>query len=115
MTLRELLAAHPGRFYPQTWYAEEAFLDFDAATPIRLPDFVEAPCPNGHDLPRAALLAQLWIVYPQATIWQQYLWCKDTDHRKQRVYVGGVSAENGYRFEIHRHLHITPRWGVATW
>ena len=27
MTLRDLIAAHPDRFYAQTWYAGEEFMD----------------------------------------------------------------------------------------
>lgn len=115
MTLRELIAANPDRFLAQTWYDAEPFMDIDCPPAIRLPAFSSAPSPNGHDLPRAAMLAQLYLLYPAAPIWEQYLWCKDTDRLKQRIYVGGVSEFNGRVFEVHRHLHVTPRWGVATW
>ena len=115
MTLRDLLAAHPSRFLRQTWYAREAFLDFDAPPAIVLPKFHEAASPDGLELPRATLLAHLYLTYPKAAIWGKWLWCKDTDHLGQRIFVGGASATNGRLFEIHRHLHITPRFGVATW
>lgn len=115
MTLREILAAHPDRFYRQSWYEREAFLDIDVQTAVRLPAFTVCATPNGQELPRAAMLAALYLQYPKAPIWDKWLWCRDTDHLGQRVFVGGVSVSNGYLFEIHRHLHITPRFGVATW
>jgi hypothetical protein len=115
VTLRELIAAHPERFHPQTWYAEEAFLDFECLSAIRLPEFLPCASPNGHELPRAAMLASLYLQRPDAPLWTHYLWCADTDHRGQRIYVGGVAPENGHRMEIHRHLHLTARWGVALW
>lgn len=115
MTLRELLETYPDRFYPQTWYVDEPFMDVDAPSAVRLPGFLETPSPNGQELPRATMLAQLYLLYPHEDIWTHYLWCKDTDRMGQRVYVGGVSPLNGHRFEIHRHLHLTSRWGVATW
>ena len=31
------------------------------------------------------------------------------------VFVGGVTQGNGYHFEVHRHLHLTNQWGLASW
>lgn len=116
MSLRDLIAAHPGRFYEQTWYFREAFLDWPRTYPVRLPGFMpQAAVDARDDLPRAVTLAELFLQYPHEPIWSHYLWCADTDALGQRVYVGGVSPTNGHRFEIHRHLHITDRWGVASW
>lgn len=114
-TLRELITAHPDRFHPQTWYADEPFMDFGVQSAVRLPSFTTMPRPNGQELPRAAMLAQLFLMYPHADVWTKYLWCKDTDRLGQRVYVGNVCEANGHRLEVHRHLAITDRWGVATW
>ena len=115
MTLRELRTYHPHLFAEQTWYLGEAFMDWDAGNPVRLPTFTPCATPNGQELPRAAMLAKLFVTYPNARVWGQYLWCADTDRFGQRVYVGGVSEANGRKFEIHRHLAITERWGCATW
>lgn len=121
MTFRELIAAHPDRFYSQTWYEDEAFMGWPCSYPIRLPKFFSNPDISGLSLaelatfPRACMLAELFLKYPQSPIWMHYLWCADTDHLGQRVYVGGATLENGNRFEIHRHLHLTGRWGVCVW
>lgn len=122
MNLLELRAAHPQMFYPQTWYNHELFarVDFTPSAPLIPPrDIVGVsrglePSTDKH-LSTAILLAHHFIHDPHNPIWEYYLWCADTDARGQRVYVGGVSHENGRRFEIHRHLTITNQWGIPTW
>jgi hypothetical protein len=117
MTFRELIAAHPDLFYSQAWYAGEAFLDWPCSHPIRLPGFVSCPNPpdEPNELPSACMLAELFVRYPHAAVWRNYFWTSSRDHLGQRVYVGGSTDDNGYRLEIHRHLHLTPRWGCPTW
>lgn len=112
-TLAELIASHPDRFYPQTWYVNEAFLLVRACevkTPSRvLPS--ETQFAFMHELPSAATLAWLWVQHPDHRMWRRYLWTRDTDAVGQRVYVG----QNGKGLEIHRHLHLTTRWGYPVW
>jgi hypothetical protein len=56
----------------------------------------------------AADLAALWLEDPTRDLWARYLWTGSFDHLMQRVYVG----VNDGLLEIHRHLHLTERWGV---
>jgi hypothetical protein len=113
MTLREVIAANPGLFYPQTWYEGEAFMDYRGP---HLPERVGAPSrirPGTEAVIHAVTLAELYMRSRKDPIWNRYLWCADVDSQGQRVYVGGVG--NTGRFEIHRHLHLTDRWGVPSW
>ena len=115
MTLRELLTQHPTKFYPQTWYWDEAFLDYDVGD-------IHTALPSGWDaasygvglpktLPNAVQLAALWLNHPDHILWAKYLWCRDTDAQGQQVYVG----QNGHGLEIHRHIHLTSRFVIPTW
>jgi hypothetical protein len=114
MTLRDLITEYPKFFYPQTWYLRERFIDAPAAAvTLTLPSQItphEAP-PSSQGLPCAAQLALLYISHPTDRLWTRYLWCADVDAQGQRVYVGS----NGHGLEIHRHLHITSRWSIASW
>ena len=110
VTLRDLMAAHPGLFYAQTWYAGEAFLDapLDLPLAIATPHFVPALSARGYDTVPALVLATLYVQDPSAPIWAQYLWTSDHDRHGQRVYMG----VNDGKMEIHRHIHLTERFGV---
>lgn len=112
-TLRDILGRHPEHFYLQTWYLDEPFLD-QRWPPLRmLPSQVidRAVVPSADWLPSASQLAFLYVCDPHAAVWNRYLWCSDRDLLGQRIYVGS----NGKGLEIHRHLHITSRWGIPTW
>lgn len=117
MKLRDIIAAHPAMFYPQTWHEGEAFMDACPTPGIvgQPARSVPTPCPDFMSWPfhTAATLVQLYVQEPGNPVWLDYLWTRDTDKHGQRVYVGGV--RNGQGFEIHRHLHITERWGVPLW
>ena len=119
MTLRELRRAYPELFYDQTWFEGEPFLDTTA--PLDAPTAPPSNVLTGVDpnhwafLPLAVTLAQQFVRHPGSLIWTRYLWCADTDRYGQRIYVGGATGANGGKFEIHRHLAINERWGVATW
>lgn len=127
MTLREMIDAHPDKFYAgQTWFNDEAFQHTHARDDVTWPKGVLtslAPRPFGgaHARPdrgtatyTAADLASLWLMDVQTPgfdtdgLWDRYLWTSDTDSQGQRIYVG----QNGKGLEIHRHLHLTERWGV---
>lgn len=119
MMLRGLMRKYPDQFYPQDWYRGEQFLNglvgpqiiaraselgFTNALPLHQLDA------NGA-LPNAATVAALYLADPTAPIWKQYLWTSDMDRDGQRVYCG----TNGKGFEIHRHIHLTKRFGVILW
>lgn len=111
MTLREIRDAHPGLFYSQDWFRDELFMDAEPDTGAIMPLRI-APGAQGYfawpPSVSAATLAWLYVQHPDDPVWERYLWTSDTDHRDQRVYIG----KNDGLMEIHRHLHITDRWGV---
>jgi hypothetical protein len=109
MTLRDLIRLNPDRFYAQTWYRKEAFLDNTPKPWLGWPSNIDPFLPTPECLPEytTADLAQLWLERPDDPIWERYLWTSDRDSTGQRVYVG----QNGYGLEIHRHLHLSERWG----
>lgn len=121
MNLLELREAYPDLFYAQQWFIREPFMRV-------LPDPYRSAFPpkgiirvgkvppligNPHKLPAAVDLAHAFVSRPTDPIWQHWFWCSDTDSLGQRIYVGGATESNGHRFEIHRHLHVTERWGEA--
>lgn len=114
LTLRDILKRHSERFYAQTWYLDEPFLDRQWPPLLRTSPSQVVDCAAVSDadrLPSASQLAFLYVCDPHATVWGRYLWCSDLDSLGQRIYVGA----NGKGLEIHRHLHITSRWGIPTW
>ena len=113
MTLRELRARHRWAFHPnQDWFDAEPFMDRQAV-PVPLPSNVTTATETlgAPLLVSTASLCAAYVTAPQNLIWKRYLWTADIDHLGQRVYVG----DNGKGLEIHRHLHLTDRWGFPTW
>lgn len=110
-TLREIRAAHADLFHPnQDWFDGEAFMDVEATPSSNTPRFLPF-APDCQRLPSAATLALAYVGDPTAAVWRNYIWTRDKDHLGQRVYVG----DNGKGLEIHRHIHLTARFGVAIW
>lgn len=117
-TLRTLRRDHPDLFHPnQDWFEGEAFMDVPLPTSgrWRLVGVVtlspSAPPMDPAKLPLAVELADQYLIDPRSPLWHRYIWCRDTDAQGQRIYVGS----NGKGLEIHRHLHLTSRWGVPLW
>lgn len=121
--LLELRAANPTRFHPQVWYNDEPFIRTCANADHWSPPTLAVKCTDTDvtqaakdgNLPLAVDLAIAFLRYPDDPTWSHYLWCRDKDRLGQRVYVGGVCAENGMRFEVHRHLAITDKWRIPMW
>jgi hypothetical protein len=113
VTLAQLRAAYPHLFHPnQDWFGGEAFMHVEPhviATPLDPATAWELP--RSHAKVSAATLAALYVANPNDPLWQFYLWTSDTDQHGQQVYVG----VNERGFEVHRHLHITPRWRTPRW
>lgn len=109
MTLRELRRLHSDKFHPnQDWFEDEAFMDVKVTAlrpPVAVVGFVSVP------LVAAARLCGLYVKRPDLPIWSRYLWTSDTDRYGQRVYIG----QNGKGLEIHRHIHLTERFGCPVW
>ncbi len=114
MTLTELRHARPDLFYRQDWFLRERFMQCYPTGETSVRVGTRGAIPTSADgLPRAVDLAHLYVADPTHAMWRFYWWCADTDAKGQRVYVGGVCAANGLKFEIHRHLHITDQWVTA--
>jgi hypothetical protein len=114
LTLTNIISANPHLFYAQTWYNGEAFMEREA-TLIETPAFSQWSFPylfpqQQSQRVSAASLAWAYVRDPNAEIWDKYLWTDDQDSQAQRVYVGGKS--NTGRFEIHRHISISSRFGL---
>lgn len=117
MTLRELMRTHRGLFYAQSWYAKEGFMDEPIALPsssvLGPPCFVPGLMPNeGEGIP-ALHLATAYVLSARDPVWHHWLWTSDHDRFGQRIYVGIGPEQRG--FEIHRHLHLTDRFGIPQW
>ena len=119
MTLRAMLVHSPALFYPQTWYAKEAFLDARSESVLITPKGVErlgsTPSPGLDSLPQAVQLAAAYTADPTSPVWQWFHWTRDVDQHGNAVYVGGVDHDDIRGFQIHRHLKITNRWGCSKW
>ena len=118
MNLLELREHRPDQFYPQTWMVREAFMRALPSDPLpprirRVTRLGNIP-KSSSGLPSAVDLAHLFLLWPDDPAFQHYLWCSDVDSKGQRIFVGGVTEENGRKFEIHRHLAITMQWGVPS-
>jgi hypothetical protein len=122
MNIEELRRHRPSLFHPtQDWFEGESFMwtALPADAPTELPTGVEyagmSPelIATGLEVETwpAVVLVNLYCKNPLAPIWSRYLWTSDHDHLGQRVFIG--ANERG--LEIHRHLHLTTRWGIPTW
>lgn len=125
MTLTELRTAHPSLIrQDHTWWLGEPFASRKAdycvggAVVTSASDLAFRVEPelaqrrlSARRLPSAATLVALYVLDPTNALWDHWLWCADLDSRGQRVYVGVM---NGL-LEVHRHLHLTERWGVVEW
>lgn len=109
MTLRDLIAANPALFYPQSWYADEPFADTEPTGNLR-GDFVVVTDKLAPEV-RAADLAVFYVETPHDARWRRFIWTDDFDRYGNRVYVGGVGQYGIEAFQIHRHLTIDDRWG----
>jgi hypothetical protein len=70
-------------------------------------------------LPSALLLTYVFFCVffiQNRVLWENdYVWCDDTDHNGDRIYVGRYKDKQGINkngFSIHRHLSITNEYGV---
>ena len=71
-----------------------------------------------HSFPSAVLCAYTFFITWYCSgehLWQQdFIWCDDTDHNGDRIYVGRYHDATGINkdgFNIHRHLRIRDSYG----
>lgn len=126
--LKEIFGRNPDEnepcFYNQDWYEKELFIDVPmddgwylirknvyeesrGIQPSELSEKFEFPlairCVYSFYVAWLALGMKLWF--------HDFIWCSDTDHNGDRIYVGkyhDVEGINKNGFSIHRHLALRP-------
>ena len=114
-------------FYNQDWYDKESFIDVPIQTGwylVRKRVFEDSRAVQPdelikkHEFPLA-----ITCVYSFFLAWElrniklwyhDFIWCKDTDHNGDRIYVGkyhDIDGINRNGFSIHRHLSLRPCYG----
>lgn len=130
--LREKLGVNPDEsepcLYNQDWYMKEDFMDLtldDRWYLIKKDVFEEsrAVMPGvltlqGLNFPPAILCGYTFFAYyftrNEYLWWHDFVWCCDTDHNGDRIYVGkyhDIDGINKNGFSIHRHLALRPCYG----
>jgi len=114
-------------FYNQDWYMKEDFMYkslSDGWYLIRKTLFEESRAKNYDEmknlyhLPSAVLCAFVFFAnffHNGEYLWKDdFVWCSDTDHSDDRIYVGRYNDINGLNkngFSIHRHLKLKKWYG----
>lgn len=114
-------------FYNQDWYDKEDFID----VPMKEGWFLirknvyedsRAVMPDKlaqrHSFPSAITCTYaffvIWFCLDEKLWYHDFVWCSDTDHNGDRIYVGkyhDVDGINKNGFNIHRHLALRPCYG----
>lgn len=130
--LREKFGVNPDVsepcLYNQDWYLKEDFMDvslnaqwylikkevFDDSRAVMPGDLTQ----RGLNFPPAILCGYTFFAYFYARNeylwWHDFVWCYDTDHNGDRIYVGkyhDIDGVNKNGFSIHRHLALRPCYG----
>ena len=130
--LREKFGVNPDVsepcLYNQDWYMKEDFMD------LKLENRWYLIKKDVYEESRAVMpgdLTQQGLVFPPAILcgysffayyfahneylwWHDFVWCCDTDHNGDRIYVGkyhDIDGVNKNGFSIHRHLALRPCYG----
>lgn len=111
--------------YNQDWYLKEDFIDkalntqwylikkevFEDSRAVMPSDLTQ----RGVNFPPAILCGYTFFSYfyarNQYLWWHDFVWCSDTDHNGDRIYVGkyhDIDGVNKNGFSIHRHLALRP-------
>lgn len=114
--------------YNQDWYMKEDFMDltledrwylikkdvFEESRAVMPGDLTQ----QGLNFPPAILCGYTFFAYYFARNeylwWHDFVWCCDTDHNGDRIYVGkyhDIDGVNKNGFSIHRHLALRPCYG----
>ncbi len=130
--LRDKFGVNPDVYEPclynQDWYLKEDFIDksLDAQWYLIKKDVYEdsrAVMPGdltqrGLNFPPAILCGYTFFAYffahNEYLWWHDFVWCCDTDHNGDRIYVGkyhDIDGVNKNGFSIHRHLALRPCYG----
>lgn len=114
-------------FYNQDWYENEGFIDMpliDGWYLIRKTVYEDSRAMQPHELMKTySFPSAVRCVYAFFTSWytlnvrlweHDFVWCSDTDHNGDRIYVGkyhDVDGINKNGFSIHRHLALRQCYG----
>lgn len=118
--------------YNQDWYLKEEFMDISLESRwylIKKEVYEETRAVTPEDLtrkglifPPAILCAYTFFAYYYAyndyIWWHDFVWCCDTDHNGDRIYVGkyhDIDGINKNGFSIHRHLALRPCYGSVNY
>lgn len=134
-TLREVFGVDPDAsepcFYNQDWYMHEDFIDRTLETRWYLvrKQVVESSravmpeqlMADSFAFPSAILCAfaffAYYFQYGDHLWYHDFVWCSDTDHNGDRIYVGkyhDVDGVNKNGFSVHRHLALRPCYAAVT-
>ena len=114
-------------FYNQDWYDKEHFIDIpmeDGWFFIRKNVYEDSRAVQPAELMKAhAFPSAITCTYAFFAAWyvcgirlweHDFVWCRDTDHNGDRIYVGkyhDIDGVNKNGFSIHRHLALRPCYG----
>ena len=114
-------------FYNQDWYDKEHFIDIpmeDGWFLIRKNVYEDSRAVQPAELMKEhAFPSAITCTYAFFTAWyvcgirlweHDFVWCRDTDHNGDRIYVGkyhDIDGVNKNGFSIHRHLALRPCYG----
>jgi len=114
--------------YNQDWYLKEDFMDmtldgrwylikkdvFEESRAVMPEDLTQ----HGLVFPPAILCCYTFFAYyyscNEYLWWHDFIWCSDTDHNGDRIYVGkyhDIDGVNKNGFSIHRHLALRSCYG----
>ena len=114
-------------FYNQDWYDKEHFIDIpmeDGWFFIRKNVYEDSRAVQPAELMKEhAFPSAITCTYAFFAAWyvcgirlweHDFVWCRDTDHNGDRIYVGkyhDIDGVNKNGFSIHRHLALRPCYG----
>ena len=114
-------------FYNQDWYNNEDFIDaplkdgwffirkdvYEDSRAVQPDELIKE-----HSFPSAVTCTYAfftaWLSLGIKLWYHDFVWCSDTDHNNDRIYVGkyhDVDGINKNGFSIHRHLSLRPCYG----
>ncbi len=114
-------------FYNQDWYEKESFIDLQLENQwylIKKDVFEESRAVQPDELQKKYSFPSAvkccysffvaWLCRSTKLWYHDFIWCCDTDHNGDRIYVGkyhDVDGVNRNGFGIHRHLRIRDCYG----
>ena len=114
-------------FYNQDWYDREEFIDipmsegwyfirkavYENSRAVQPTELIrEYSFPSAIKCCYSFFVA--WLCLEQKLWYHDFVWCNDTDHNGDQIYVGkyhDVDGVNKNGFSIHRHLALRPCYG----